>query len=364
MNETNQTSLQDVIAVGGRKQNPIHLNAFVMVTHLICCIIGIPVNGLIACAILYLKRLRSKPRNVFMLGLILSNFSSFVPVLSEFAYYHFPSDELCKFYVAVVGLPYVLFLTNMFLALIDRYVAVVYPMWHLKKITVTLAVVVQLIASLSISLLYKFVYVIGRSPLACEVPLRQVNVIAVSLMTLYFSCVVTQYIVYRQTRDILRGYRKGQTIANVSFSNKTPNLCTSKRASVQQQAGSPKECNPEHINQGEPVPLDVKQNDEQENGTTVKLNLSISNQTVDRLELEASRTVVAGVTSLTIMTGPFILFTLALLICRLFYENQVCSSIAWLAPYFKELVVIHAVYHPLMHLFRSSELSMALRELF
>ena len=99
MNETNQTYSEDVIATAWRKQSrksPIHLNPILMVTHLICCIIGIPVNSLIAFIIVYLRRLRKKPRNVFLFGLVLSNLSSFVPVLSEFAYFHFPSEDLDK----------------------------------------------------------------------------------------------------------------------------------------------------------------------------------------------------------------------------------------------------------------------------
>ena len=77
----------------------------------------------------------------------------------ELSYLISPNQELCQVYVAVAGLPHVLFLTNLLLALVDRYAAIVHPLWHQEKVTIRLAVFFQLGASLSISVIYKFAYI-------------------------------------------------------------------------------------------------------------------------------------------------------------------------------------------------------------
>lgn len=95
--------------------------------------------------------------------------------------------------------------------------------------------------------------------------------------------------------------------------------------------------------------------------TTVELNVHMSDQTLSHLEVEATQTLLCGVTSLFIMTGPFILYTLIVITCHDWYDKSYCSFIVWLSPYLKELILFHAVYHPAVHLFRRSEIISALR---
>ena len=332
MNATSE--LENVVASNGATQNPIHLNGFVMVFNLICCIFGLPLNAFVAFLIIYMRRLRSKVRNIFLLGLVFSNMSAFIPVLIEFAYLHFPSDSLCRSYVAIVGLPYALFLINMLLALADRYAALAYPLWHMKKISIGLVIRWQIIICLCIVVVYKFPYVTQLLPLRCEVQLLQVRFISVTLFVLFFCCVSAQIVVYRLTKKILVEYRPKE----------------SGRKSVSTAAGAQQ-------------PVDTGLNNVQPTSTASgRLNVNISEHAISQMEMEATRTLIYSVMSLTIMTGPFILFTSSVFICRFNYEPHVCSSMSWLAPYLKELVVLHAVYHPLFFLCRSSEFSIVLKQ--
>ena len=52
------------------------------------------------------------------------------------AYYLSLNDGICVFYVSVVGLPYSVFFLNIFLPLIDRYVAITRPLWYRDNVTI------------------------------------------------------------------------------------------------------------------------------------------------------------------------------------------------------------------------------------
>lgn len=93
-----------VVVLDGKKKIPIQLNPFTVVSHILCCLIGIPINVFMAGAIICIKDLRCKPRNVLLLGLSLSNLSSFLPVLVEFVYSTlYDKEELYVFYVAIAS---------------------------------------------------------------------------------------------------------------------------------------------------------------------------------------------------------------------------------------------------------------------
>ena len=111
-----------VLAEDGKTpQCPIHPSVPVFILHHVCSFIGLPLNLFVAAVIIQLKRLHRKPRNLFQLSLILSNLFSYLPILIEIAHWYAPDEPThCKAYVALVGLPYVLFLANLFLALLDR----------------------------------------------------------------------------------------------------------------------------------------------------------------------------------------------------------------------------------------------------
>jgi dopamine receptor D1 len=83
--------------------HPIIQNNFLMVIKFICCLIGIPLNVSIAVTIIRRRNLRNQPRNIFLLGIILSYVSFFVPAIIELLYWGpYPIDSVCQSYVAVM----------------------------------------------------------------------------------------------------------------------------------------------------------------------------------------------------------------------------------------------------------------------
>lgn len=361
MNQTEELeSILDFQNATSGSVKAIKINVFIMIAHFICCVIGIPLNVFIASVIVSMRRLRSKPRNILLLGLILSDLSAFVPVLIEFAYLHFPSLELCQTYVAISGLPYILFLIHTLLALVDRYTAIAHPLWHFNQVTPVLIVSCQLVASLTASFVYKFPYVVRFLPLSCELQLLQeFNSIAITLMILFSSCILAHVIVYRQTKRVLANYMPKGCKRGTFTSSKNE-----KRAAVVTRSEGVQSLQQQPLPIFQQQPLSSMNSDvtQQQQVPVDEMSIHISDRRVSQLEVEATRTMIVNVTSLSIMTGPFILFTLTVFLCRFSVEEQVCSSLAWLAPYLKALVVLHAVYHPAIQLSRSSELSSAMKQ--
>ena len=334
-----RTQLEHVVVENGTVKNPIDRNAIFMTVELIVSIVGYLMNSAIACIIIFNKKLRTKPRNVFLLGIVLSNLPTSVRVFMEFSYLISPNQELCQvLYVAVAGLPHVLFLTNLLLALVDRYAAIVQPLWHQEKVTIRLAVFFQLGASLSISVIYKFAYIAQFISLNCELKIIQLKIANVILLILYSSCIVLQVIVYRRTREILRNYGKRGETSKTPISNNF--LVIIFNLISQQVISQPISAHPVVGLASAPE----------------SLNVHIHDSSINQLEIEATTTLIASVTSLSVMNGPIILYTFVVFICRLFFEKHVCSSISWLVSYVLALAVLHVVYYPTFYFLRSSEL--------
>lgn len=87
---------------------------------------------------------------------------------------------------------------------------------------------------------------------------------------------------------------------------------------------------------------------------------------INRLELEATVTLVVGVTSLCVFSLPFSTSTVANAICR---RHDVPLHLGWCEPfrlampYCRELFIVHAVYSPVMFMVRSREFASALRSM-
>lgn len=119
----------------GSVKNPIEVDAFIFTVDCICCLVGLPINILIAIKILLDERLYSKPRNVLLLDNILCNTFTLFSASVETVYFYWPQESVCIVYSAIVGLSYVLFFLNLLLSLIDTYVVITNPFWHRRKVT-------------------------------------------------------------------------------------------------------------------------------------------------------------------------------------------------------------------------------------
>jgi hypothetical protein len=325
--------------------HPIIQNNFLMVIKFICCLIGIPLNVSIAITIIRRRNLRTKPRNIFLLGIILSYVSFFVPAIIELLYWGpYPIDSVCQSYVAVVALPHGLLLSNMLLALADRYVAINHALFHRKKMTVRFASVLIILSSTSTVFLMKFVYILRLGPLRCEMWLVHIKIMAVVLTVLFVPCTVLTIIVHRQLKTL---GRQSRTPSPTTIFD-DPHMAVVDIGNVEwiELASTGNE---------------TTQTNTSEHSTIVRsmsIRLDGEMMILSGAEIEGARTLVIGFTPVVVMTYCGIIFVSTFVACRLFGQFQ-CVDLSWMGPYVKELSLIPAFYGSLIFLSRNKELRSA-----
>ncbi|EFX73285.1 hypothetical protein DAPPUDRAFT_109997 [Daphnia pulex] len=337
---------ETVLTETGDVFNPVHLDdTAYAIAQFVCCLVGIPLNLSIAITLIRHRRLRQKPRNIFLLGIIWSNLSFFIPAIIKLIYWGFyPVESLCRVYVALVGVPQGLLSLNMLLAVADRYLAINHPLLHREKMTVRFASVVIILSSISTVFFLKFVYIVGLAPLRCEVWLVHAKIILMILTIVFLSCATLYLVVYRQTQILLG------------------TIFPSTNDAAGQRNGNQMECielaviGNESLNERVSTPIT---NDECSSIRPSSMSIHVNRRKLSQIDLETTRTLISGLTSLIITTLPPMIFVSSFLACRLVSQSE-CSHFNWLAPYMIELGLINVVCSPLIILIRNKDLRTAL----
>jgi dopamine receptor D1 len=317
----NSSSFQEEVALteNGEVYNPMNIGIASVIIKAVCCSIGIPLNTSIAVTITRLRRLHRKPRNFFLLGIVLSYLSFFIVPIMELIYWRiYPDESLCRAYVAVILVPQGLLLINMFLALIDRYLAINHPLLHREKMTNRLACCLVVTCSILTVFLLKFIYIVGLGTLRCEILLLHVKMTSTVFMILFVSCTAMNIIIYRQTKILLRESRTVETTRDDGVT-----------------------ANNQHSTVVSPM------------------SIHVGRKKLDQLEMEATRTLIMGVTSLCVMPCLNVVFSATFFACRLVFGQLECSNLNGVGFFIKEISLTPAVYGPVIFLVRNKELRAA-----
>ena len=288
-------------------------NFFLLVTNIVGSVIGIPLNFLIAILIISLRRLHSKSRNIFILAVIFSNLLSFLPTVIQLVYWCYPIESLRQIYIETVGLPPVVLLFSALLGLIDRYVAMQYPLWRRKKITIRRVRIgcFLMFASVIAPLLLRVLYIaVGLSPApGRDAEIAETKVREWIKIVLFVSCIVIHSTVYRKTRNLLRETNsiiEEENTVNDEFRPTPPTSC---------------------VNNG-----------------------------IGK-EVETARTWVVVVAVFILTTCPVVFFASALAFCYLINYVDCVDYFNWMTLYAEQLVyIIHAACNPVVWLVKNDEL--------
>jgi dopamine receptor D1 len=308
-----------VHAANGEIQHPINVDTVSVILKCLCCSIGIPLNSFMAITITRFRRLRCRPRHFFLLGITLSYLSFFIPPAIELIYWAlYPVESVCRAYVAAVVAPQGLLLTNMLLALTDRYLAINHPLLHRRKMTNRLAACLILTCSTLMVFLMKFVYIVQLGPIRCEIWLAHVKMLVSVIISLFASCVVLNIIIYRQTKTLLR---ESRTLKATRDEIREPSVAN---ANHQSTAVSP-------------------------------MRIHADRDKLSQMEMEATRTLVIAMASLCVMPCLALIFNASYFACRLISGPFACSSLVKIVPLVKELSLTPAIYGPIIFLARNKE---------
>ena len=305
--------LDVVLTENGEIYNPIEIGMTSFIIKIICCSIGIPLNVSSTVAMARLRRLHRKPRNLFLLGIMLSYLSFFIIPIMELIYWGiYPDESLCHAYVAVIGLPQGLLLVNMLLALIDRYLAINHPLLHRVKMTNRLACCLIVIGSILTVFLFKFVYIVRLGILRCEILLLHAKILSTLFIILFVSCMAMNIVVYRQTKILLSQSRIIEA-----------------------------------------TPADSVVADTQFSNVVTSMVIHVDRKKFGQLEMEATRTLVISVASLCVMPCLNFVFMGTFFVCRLFFGQLECSNFNGIGFLIKEISLIPAIYGPVIFLVRN-----------
>jgi dopamine receptor D1 len=325
MNGSHQGEKAVLAENGEILQHPINADIVSVILKFLSCSIGIPLNLFIAFTIIQRRRLHRKPRNFFLMAIILSYLSFFIPPAIELIYWGlYPVESVCHAYVAVVTVPQGLLLTNMLLALTDRYLAINHPLLHRKKMTTRLAGCLIITCSLLTLFLMKFVYIVQLGTLHCEVWLVHVKMILVISIILFTSCVLFNMTIYRQTKTLLRESRTLEVRQDErvrSSDNVSANILSRILSHVD----------------------DPRRN-------------HADKERLRKMEMEATQTLMIEVASLCVMPCLALTFIASYFGSCLMFGQCASSHFLIIVPLIKEMSLTPAIYGPVIFLVRNKEL--------
>lgn len=286
--------------------------------------IGVPIQLLVAIVILKSRRLHN-PRNAFCLGNICCCFS--ILTMSAYEYLlliYRPNCPLwCQIYGVLVGSPYTSLLVTIFWAIIDRWFAISFPIKHRKHVTVFRVAVCLVTSWILVLVMNTSSYWLGRNQISisCTVNSDIMKWVSLSHLALVGLIIVAQVAVYIRTRNYLR--------FNAQLSMRYKHSKTRKNSTLEAD----------------------------------EYFVHLPNKTICRLELEASVTLVCGVTCLCVSALPLATTFLALIICQIHVSHLNCNHPTFIAfiPYVRDMLLLHVVIGPILYITRSREFSKALR---
>jgi len=203
-----------------REEIRLEFDPFRSISHVILTAFGIPLNLLIVFVILTNQRLKKKPRNIIFLGASVSAVFTLLTILVELLAYHCQSFFLCKIFGLSTKVAYSCLLYNLALALLDRYFAIVRPLFHRKAVSVRNVLITQTIGVFVIFFLFKWPYVFGVVPLQCDFVLVEGKIVAVTNTLLISVVVILNIIVFIKTKHYARPDR---TVSVTFVNNRPPN---------------------------------------------------------------------------------------------------------------------------------------------
>ncbi len=332
------------------------MRSLLSIVTVICVSVGFPLNLFVAGAIIVRNALH-RPRHICWLGVTFSSLFAQLLSLNELlSIYIIPESKLiCWTLTVFAGIPYATLFQNLFLCLLDRFVAITYPIWHKSKVTVSRIVKAQLIGVLLVSVLFKISTFVDDTltNINCHQQVTHGKT-TIFTLTLYVAlCLAAQIIVYFKTKMYVVKQREGQCGHFCSLVR----LPTPIRSQIERRAS---------------LDLVIQETSMMASGANdtgairprrprleSESFVHVSSETISKLEMEAAWTLAQGLTSLIIISSPILVTFFGIVFCSYLYDD--CTTNTWTIPYFLQLVTVHTTYNPIMYLWRSHEFGTVLR---
>lgn len=346
---------------------PLYMDSFLCVTHLMCASVGFPLNFLVISFIVHSKRLHL-PRNFAWLGVAFSNIVILLNRCIELCAVVLQNQLLCRIFIFMVGLPYATLLLNLFLALVDRFVSIVYASWYKRHVQICYIIAGQIIAVTLLIFVTKFSYIFRLISVDCHFNLTDAIEVSVVIHILIVLCIAGQITVYYKTKNVLliasQNVNPQSDLTLSVFRCHHPNRETTEQGNFAVNVGVDLLANDEENH--------IRHNPNTQHNCQIYFNeegnsffVRVGNQTISRLEIEAARNLTAGILSLFLFSVPSIVFLVIRMSCVHFFNDaERCTALTWVLSYTSELILLFTIYHPIIFMVRSRDCTEALRKWF
>jgi len=357
---------------------PVFMDKFLACGHLICALLGTPINLMVIQFIIFGRHLRRQPRNIIWIGIGFSNICILIINILELSVFYYPeATELCRVRFFLNGFPATTLLMNYLFSLVERYLSMFHLLWYRRCVTVRLVSGIQLAAFVLLFFLMKSHYIFGLIEVKCTVvhPLDR-TIYFVFIAVFLMLCLSGQLTLYKMIKKHLEvpGTNDDQCInggINTTTTNAIEGVVAS-TSNIQQDfpiTASPAEGNEDTNGAQEEA---IKTFQEESVQTIIKQDhqfVRIRNQMVSRLELEATRNVMLNVGLLLLFASTWITSIALTMICQAYTIHQdmddeqklkavveQCSPYHWAISYTRLILLMaHSIYQSICYLIRSKD---------
>ena len=334
---------------------------FVYVFNIVCFIVG-----LFASARVIQKQFATcrndgwRPRHVLLMGNIVSCILTlcvhcFMPIL----YYVWPNDDLCRVFVVFYRLPYILFLFNLFMSIMDRYVAITRSVWHRTKLTINHCVIWLSFLNGLLAMAVKWSFLAQMLPVECAFQFIHGLTILVTILVLFILCTAFLIAVFVITWPQLPRAARAIPI---------PTL----RPICEQQPSSPHRQDPpinpaaadiEYVPLRDLLPPTVAavENVEEEarhSSSNMSVIHSTSSGNLRRMELLVTKHFLVTLIPLFAIVVPCLVLGFTILVSRFLYpQNVIADALVSYLSYIVLLPTIHVTIYPVANLLLNKEIS-------
>ena len=314
--------------------NPLASNDIsVLVFNCFCLAVGLVASGRVIQKLIVTCNNRGdgwKPRHVLLMGNIVSCILTlFVHCLIPSVYYVWPDEDLCRVFMALFRMPYLLFLFNLSMAVIDRYVAVTRSVWHRTKLTINQCIIWLSFLNVLLAMATKWTFISQLMPVQCALQYLHGLTLVVAILIHFVICTVFLVAVFVITWRQLP--RSAILVVPHSPARQSTALVV------------------EQVEDQITTKIDKKSS-----SNTISVHTSSAH--LRRMELQVTKHFLITIIPLFVIVIPFLLLTLASLVCH--YFNLQVDLVATRNFYYISLLpTIHVVIYPLANLFLNCEIS-------
>ncbi|KAI9553943.1 hypothetical protein GHT06_019214 [Daphnia sinensis] len=292
------------------------LHSLFVCIELSCTVIG---SLFIVSAVVLINRhrqLRNKPIKMHLFGICFSYLLFFVTSTHEFIYWD-RTESKCRADVVVFGVPHVFVFLNVFLALIDRLVAINHADWYQINMTEDLAFCIIIISSTLSVLVMQFFYPIALGFLPCEISFIRANVNGILLTFTCVAGIVLYLTVRKKINHLTRTQKRISSTPILEFSN---------------------------------FKKIKKMHRESRNRWEYSINDDVMNEEVkDRgilseIQIEITRILLTGVRYLIFMAFIAVVWVSVFFVGQPVNDDLKCNYINWTEPFLKILLFVYALY--------------------